>query len=69
MKNNKEIISKDVVIIGGGIAGLTSALYLGRMNIDSILFESEILGGQIINSDRIENYPGIDNILTSSSID
>ena len=67
--NDKEIISKDVVIIGGGIAGLTSVLYLGRMNIDSILFESDLLGGQIVNSDSIENYPGIENISGSKLIE
>lgn len=54
----KEHIHKDVVIIGAGIAGLTAALYAGRMNLSVLVLENGIVGGQIANATGIENYPG-----------
>ena len=58
----KEHIKKDVVIIGAGMAGLTAALYAGRMNLDTLVLESAIIGGQIANATGIENYPGLPNV-------
>lgn len=49
----------DSIIIGGGIAGLTSALYLARANLKVLLLEAGVCGGQIINATNVENYPGI----------
>lgn len=54
----KERIHKDVVIIGAGMAGLTAALYCGRMNLDTLVLENGLIGGQIANAVAIENYPG-----------
>jgi len=54
----KERIHKDVVIIGAGMAGLTAALYCGRMNLDTLVLENGLVGGQIANAVAIENYPG-----------
>ena len=54
----KEKIHKDVIIIGAGMAGLTAALYCGRMNLDTLVLENGIIGGQIANATGIENYPG-----------
>jgi thioredoxin reductase (NADPH) len=48
----------DAVIIGGGPAGLTAGLYLGRGNRRTLLLEKENIGGYIVNVDMIENYPG-----------
>ena len=48
----------DVIIIGGGIAGVTAAIYLKRANKNVILIESSSIGGQIINASEVENYPG-----------
>jgi len=48
----------EVVIIGGGPAGLTAGLYTARARLDSLLLEKEMIGGQIVNVDHIENYPG-----------
>ncbi len=48
----------DVVIIGGGPAGLTAGLYTGRAGLKSILLERGVFGGQIINARLVENYPG-----------
>ncbi|MBQ7629647.1 MAG: FAD-dependent oxidoreductase [Selenomonadaceae bacterium] len=58
----KKIVHKDVVIIGAGMAGLTAALYCGRMNLDTLVLESGIIGGQIANAVSIENYPGFESI-------
>ncbi len=54
----KEKIHKDIVIIGAGMAGLTAALYAGRVNLDTLVLENAIVGGQIANAVSIENYPG-----------
>jgi thioredoxin reductase (NADPH) len=48
----------DVVIIGGGMAGLSAALYGGWLARKVFLAERQMFGGQIVNADRIENYPG-----------
>lgn len=48
----------DVVIIGGGPAGLTAALYASRARLKTLLVESFTVPGQAITTDSIENYPG-----------
>jgi thioredoxin reductase (NADPH) len=48
----------DVMIIGGGGAGLTAALYASRANLSTVLFEKLVPGGQIASTDLVENYPG-----------
>ena len=52
----------DVIIIGAGPAGLTSALYLLRANKKVLVLEAKSYGGQIINASNVENYPGIESI-------
>ena len=52
----------DIIIIGAGPAGLTAALYALRANKKVLLLESKTYGGQIINTSKIENYPGIKTI-------
>ena len=53
---------KDVIIIGAGVSGMTSAIYLKRFNLDVLLIESEYPGGQMTKTDIIENYPGFISI-------
>lgn len=48
----------DCVIVGGGIAGMTAAIYLKRANKNVVIVEKDILGGQINKTSRVENYPG-----------
>jgi len=48
----------ELVIIGGGPAGLTAGIYAARAKMDVIMYEKAALGGQVIVSDWIENYPG-----------
>jgi len=53
----------DIIIIGGGPAGLTAALYAGRNMEHAVLIESKAPGGQLLNTELIEDYPGIKSIL------
>jgi len=48
----------EVIIIGGGPAGLTAGLYTSRDRLNSLLIEQRLVGGQITNAQRVENYPG-----------
>jgi len=48
----------DVIIVGGGPAGLTAGLYAARAGRDTVLLERMMAGGQMALTDRIENYPG-----------
>ncbi len=50
--------SYDVVIIGGGPAGLTAGIYTARARLSSLLIEKAVIGGQITNAEQVENFPG-----------
>ena len=52
----------DCIIIGGGISGLTASLYLARAGIKTLVLEESVCGGQILNAQNIENYPGVNSI-------
>jgi thioredoxin reductase (NADPH) len=52
----------DVVIIGGGPAGLTAGLYCGRARLKTVILEKGVLGGELVNTARIEDYPGFEAI-------
>ncbi|MCP8617641.1 thioredoxin-disulfide reductase [Salirhabdus salicampi] len=53
----------DVIIAGAGPAGMTAAVYTSRANLDTLMLERGIPGGQMANTEDIENYPGYDHIL------
>lgn len=52
----------DLIIIGGGPAGYTAALYAARASLSTVVIEQGMPGGQIATSDMVENYPGIASI-------
>lgn len=52
----------DVVIIGAGPAGMTAAVYASRANLDTVMLERGVPGGQMANTEDVENYPGFDFI-------
>jgi thioredoxin reductase (NADPH) len=51
----------DVIIIGGGPAGLTAGIYAARFKLKTLIFEGEVMGGQMALTPKIENYPGIES--------
>ncbi|WP_417898944.1 thioredoxin-disulfide reductase [Bacillus haimaensis] len=53
----------DVVIIGAGPAGMTAAVYTSRANLSTLMIERGMPGGQMANTEEVENYPGFDHIL------
>ena len=52
----------DLIIIGGGPAGLTAGLYAARANMSAVLLEGKDTGGEILNTDLIEDYPGFASV-------
>lgn len=52
----------DVIVIGGGPAGLTSALYVARAGKSVMILEQSAFGGQMATAPKIENFPGVDSI-------
>ncbi|MBA9026798.1 thioredoxin-disulfide reductase [Peribacillus huizhouensis] len=53
----------DVIIIGAGPAGMTAAVYTSRANLQTLMIERGIPGGQMANTEEVENYPGFETIL------
>lgn len=53
----------DVIIIGAGPAGMTAAVYTSRANLSTLMIERGIPGGQMANTEEVENYPGFETIL------
>jgi thioredoxin reductase (NADPH) len=58
----------DLVIIGGGPAGLAAAIYAAREGIDAIVVDASALGGQAGVSDRIDNYPGFPDGISGAEL-
>ena len=53
----------DVVIIGAGPAGMCAGMYAGRGMLDAVVLERGIPGGELLNTEKIEDYPGFESIL------
>ena len=53
----------DVVIIGAGPAGMCAGLYAGRAMLKAVILEKGFPGGELLNTELIEDYPGFDHIL------
>ncbi|MEK4566170.1 thioredoxin-disulfide reductase [Alkalihalobacillus sp. FSL R5-0424] len=53
----------DVIIAGAGPAGMTAAVYTSRAQLSTLMLERGVPGGQMANTEEVENYPGFDHIL------
>lgn len=53
----------DLIIIGAGPAGMTAAVYASRANLSTLMIERGVPGGQMANTEDVENYPGYESIL------
>ncbi|GAJ43870.1 thioredoxin reductase [Parageobacillus thermoglucosidasius NBRC 107763] len=53
----------DVIIAGAGPAGMTAAVYTSRANLSTLMIERGVPGGQMVNTEEVENYPGYEQIL------
>jgi thioredoxin reductase (NADPH) len=58
----------DVIIIGGGPAGLTAGLYTSRARLKSLLIEKGFTGGQVMTTEWIENYPGFEDGISGAEL-
>jgi thioredoxin reductase (NADPH) len=58
----------DVVIIGGGPAGLTAGIYAGRGQLKTVILEKGLPGGQIAQTQDVENYPGFDEVISGQEL-
>jgi len=61
-------VNTDLIIVGGGPAGLTAGLYAVRGGLDAILIEKGILGGQVVTTYDVENYPGFPEPVNGSEL-
>jgi thioredoxin reductase (NADPH) len=52
----------DVIVIGGGAAGLTAGIYLSRAKVNTLILNEGAVGGQMVLTHEIANYPGVENI-------
>ncbi|WP_204489191.1 thioredoxin-disulfide reductase [Caldicoprobacter guelmensis] len=59
---------KDIIIVGGGVAGLTAGLYAKRGGMDALLFEKMFAGGQMATTYLVENYPGFDEPISGPDL-
>ena len=58
----------DVIIIGGGPAGLTAGLYTSRARLKSLLIEKAFPGGQVMTTEWVENYPGFEDGISGAEL-
>jgi thioredoxin reductase (NADPH) len=58
----------DLIIIGAGPAGLTAALYAGRSRLKTLLLEKMVVGGRILMSEHIENFPGFPKGISTNEL-
>lgn len=64
----EEEVTHDLVIIGGGPAGLTAAIYAGRARVDTLVLTGPLPGGYPANTYAVENYPGFPDGLSGAEL-
>jgi thioredoxin reductase (NADPH) len=62
-------VEADLVIVGGGPAGLTAGIYAARSGLNAVIVEKGILGGQVATTPVVENYPGITQVGGKALVD
>ncbi len=67
-KTSQNPVAVDVVIIGGGPAGLTAGIYTGRAQLSTRILEKGLPGGQIAQTQEVENYPGFDETVSGPEL-
>ena len=68
-ESDAEEVETDLVIVGGGPAGLTAGIYATRSGLRTAVIEREALGGQVANTPIVENYPGLTQVGGKALVD
>lgn len=68
-ESTEKEVEADLVIIGGGPAGLTAGIYSARSGLNTVVLERSILGGQVATTPVVENYPGMTQVTGKSLSD
>ena len=68
-ENDAELIETDLLIVGGGPAGLTAGIYAVRSGLRTAIVERDALGGQVATTPIVENYPGFTSVGGKSLVD
>jgi thioredoxin reductase (NADPH) len=67
--NDAELVETDLVIVGGGPAGLTAGIYAERSGLKAVVVEKGALGGQVATTPVVENYPGFTQVGGKTLVD
>jgi len=68
-ENDVEEVETDLVIVGGGPAGLTAGIYAARSGLKAVVIEKGALGGQVATTPVVENYPGLTQVGGKALVD
>jgi thioredoxin reductase (NADPH) len=68
-QSDAEVVETDLVIVGGGPAGLTAGIYAVRSGLQTAIIEREALGGQVATTPIVENYPGFNQVGGKTLVD
>ena len=68
-ESDAEEVEADLVIVGGGPAGLTAGIYAARSGLKTVVVEKGVLGGQVATTPIVENYPGLKQIGGKTLVD
>ena len=68
-ESDAELVETDLVIIGGGPAGLSAGIYAVRSGLNTVIIERDALGGQIATTPIVENYPGFTQVGGKTLVD